>query len=92
MEIYSSSLAYHRRNIDLSEYTAYTAIGLLLVVLGIVALLVPYILESGGKVLEAIPPIILYIYRKDGFTLVTSPLLIIVSVSLFLLHLANKKI
>lgn len=76
----------------MSEYPAYTAIGLLFIVLGIIALLVPYILESGGKVFEAISPLILYVYRRDGFAFVTSPILIIVSIFIFLLHLANKKI
>ncbi|MCJ7770735.1 hypothetical protein MUP37_04055 [Candidatus Bathyarchaeota archaeon] len=66
-------------------------IGVLLIALGIVALLIPLILESGGKILDAIPPIILYVYRRDGFTFVTSPILIIVSILLFILHLANKR-
>ena len=75
----------------MSEYPAYTVIGVLLIALGIVALLIPLILESGGKILDAIPPIILYVYRRDGFTFVTSPILIIASILLFILHLANKR-
>jgi len=75
----------------LSEYPAHTIIGLLLITLGIIALLIPRILQSEGKFLETIPPIILYVYRRDGFTFVTSPILVIISI-LFFLYFANKKI
>ena len=78
-------------NLDLSEYAAYTVIGVVLITLGMIALLLPFILESSGKILETIPPIVLWVYRKDNFTFVTSPILIIVSILCFILCLASKK-
>jgi hypothetical protein len=69
-----------------SNYAVYTIIGLVLVALGLLTLLIPTMLESGIlQLLNRIPPIFLYVYRRDSFVFVTSPILIVVSV-LFLLY------
>lgn len=69
-----------------SDYSIFTILGLLLITLGILALLIPFLLESEAlRWLERIPPIIIYVYRRDGFTFITSPILIIISV-LYLLY------
>jgi len=69
-----------------SDYSAFTILGLLLIALGLLALLIPFLLESEAlRWLERMPPIIIYIYRGDGFTFVTSPILIVISV-LYLLY------
>ena len=69
-----------------SDYSIFTAIGLILIFLGILALLIPFLLRSEAlEWLESIPPVIIYVYRRDGFTFVTSPILIIVSI-LFLVY------
>ena len=69
-----------------SNYAVFAAIGLILIALGVLALLIPLLLESEilGW-LEKIPPIIVYVYRRNGFTFVTSPILIVVGV-LYLLY------
>lgn len=48
-------------------------------VLGALLFLMPFILERLPS-LDKVPWIILYVYRRDGFVFVTSPILIIISV------------
>jgi len=63
-----------------SDYSVFTIIGLLLIAFGLLAILIPVLLESNVlRWLENIPPLIIYVYRRDGFTFVTSPILIIIS-------------
>ena len=54
-------------------------LGIMSIVLGALLFIAPILL---GKMpsLENIPWIILYVYRKDGFVFVTSPLLIMISI------------
>jgi len=54
-------------------------LGIILVVLGALLFIMPILLEK-MPALESIPWIILYVYRRDGFVFVTSPLLIIISI------------
>lgn len=62
------------------DYAVFTIIGLVLVALGILSLLMPIVLESDVlQWLNRIPPIFLYVYRRNGFVFVTSPVLIVVS-------------
>ena len=68
-----------------TDYSVFTLLGVLLIVLGVVALLLPYLLQTDLlKRLEQLPPILVYFYHRDGFYFATSPLLIIVSVAYFL--------
>ncbi len=61
-------------------------LGLTLVLLGLLLFLVPFLLEWMPS-LEKVPWIILYVYRSDGFTFATSPLLILLSLLTFLWRL-----
>ncbi len=63
--------------------------GAMLIVLGVLLFAMPLILERIPS-LESIPWIILYVYRKDGFIFVTSPILIIVTILSFLLGIITK--
>ncbi len=56
-------------------------LGLFLVILGLILLLIPLMVKAMPK-LENLPPILLYVYRGDGFTFVTSPLLIVIFILL----------
>lgn len=60
-------------------------LGAALIALGAIFLVAPLLLERLPS-LENAPWIILYVYRKDGFTFVTSPILIIISVLFLLLR------
>jgi len=69
------------------DYAVFTIIGLVLVALGILSLLMPIVLESDVlQWLSRIPPIFLYVYRRNGFVFVTSPVLIVVSLVFLLYH------
>lgn len=61
-----------------SLYKPFTALGLLLIVSGLVLVLLPVIARHLPS-LDRLPWIIVWVYRRDGFYFVTSPLLIIIS-------------
>jgi uncharacterized membrane protein len=54
-------------------------LGIILMVLGALLFVAPLVLERLPS-LESVPWILLYVYRRDGFVFVTSPILIIISV------------
>ena len=54
-------------------------VGILCILLGVLLFLAPLFLEQLPS-LSNFPWILLYIYRRDGFVFVTSPLLLILSV------------
>ena len=54
-------------------------LGIMLMVLGALLFVVPLVLERMPS-LESVPWILLYIFRRDGFVFVTSPILIIISI------------
>jgi ribose/xylose/arabinose/galactoside ABC-type transport system permease subunit len=54
-------------------------LGIMLIILGVLLFIAPLLLEKVPS-LESIPWIILYVYRRNGFVFVTSPLLIIISI------------
>ena len=49
----------------------------------------PYLVKAAPS-LERVPWIVLWVYRRDGFTFVTSPLLILVSLLSFLLSMLRR--
>jgi len=70
----------------MDEASPYTVIGALFIVLGVIFVALPYL--SRYIDLDKIPWILLYVYRRDGFTFATSPILLIISVvSLVLAYL-----
>jgi uncharacterized membrane protein len=54
-------------------------LGIMLMVLGALLFVAPLVLERMPS-LESVPWILLYVFRRDGFVFVTSPILIIVSI------------
>ncbi|MEM3040707.1 MAG: hypothetical protein QXG97_01610 [Nitrososphaerota archaeon] len=62
-----------------SDYSIFTLLGVILIILGVVTFLLPYLLQADLlKRLEELPPILVYVYRHDGFYLATSPILIVI--------------
>jgi hypothetical protein len=65
----------------MSEWrTPLTVLGLLLVIIGALLLSIPYLVKHVPTLerLEKVPAILLYVYRKDSFFFITSPILLIV--------------
>lgn len=73
--------------VDTNPYQAFVIPGLILVVIGVIFLAIPLLARLVPSV-EKLPPIVLWVYKSDGFYFVTSPILIvitIVSIALYLL-------
>ena len=72
-----------------SYYRPLTAMGLILILSGIILVMLPFIARHLPN-LEKLPWILIWVYRKNGFYFVTSPLLIIFSIISILLNLYGK--
>jgi len=74
----------------MENFNSFTVIGALLILMGVIFVALPYI-ERFVPDLDRIPWIILWVYRSEGFTFATSPLLIIISViSVLLAYLRGR--
>lgn len=69
----------------LDEYSPFTSMGWLLILVGALFVALPYISRLIPNV-ERIPWFILYVYRRDGFYFATSPLLIALSILSIILN------
>jgi hypothetical protein len=72
-----------------SYYRPFTALGLILILSGLILVTLPFIARHLPS-LEKMPWIIIWVYRKDGFYFVTSPLLIILSLVSIILNLFGR--
>jgi len=72
----------------MDEVNPSTLLGILLILLGVVFVALPYL--SRVVDVEKIPWIILYVYRRDGFTFATSPILLFLSVLSLILAYARR--
>jgi hypothetical protein len=74
----------------MDEISPFTVVGALFILMGIIFVALPYI-ERVVPNIEKVPWIILWVYRSEGFTFATSPLLIIISViSVLLAYLRGR--
>ena len=71
-------------------YRFLQVIGLLLIVLGVLIFFAPFLLERMPS-LEKVPWIILYVYRDNHFVFVTSPILIMISIMIYLINIITKE-
>ncbi|MCX6654599.1 MAG: hypothetical protein NTY03_05700 [Candidatus Bathyarchaeota archaeon] len=71
----------------MDEANPLTLLGVLLILLGVIFVALPYI--SRVVDVEKIHWIILYVYRRDGFTFVTSPILLFLSTLYLILAYAR---
>ncbi|MFQ6053469.1 MAG: hypothetical protein ACE5OO_04475 [Candidatus Bathyarchaeia archaeon] len=71
------------------SYRPFTALGLLLIISGVILVALPFIARH-IRGLEGLPWILVWVYRRNGFYFITSPLLIIVSVVSLVLRLLGR--
>ena len=71
------------------SYRPLTVLGLLLIVSGFILVGLPLIARHLPS-LERLPWILIWVYRRDGFYFITSPLLIIISIVSLLVHLLSR--
>jgi hypothetical protein len=67
----------------LDEANLFTLLGTAFILLGVVFIALPYL--SRVIDVDKIPWIIIWVYRRDGFTFATSPILLLVSMISLLL-------
>jgi hypothetical protein len=72
-----------------SYYRPFTVMGLILILSGLVLVLLPIVARHIPS-LDRMPWILIWVYRKDGFYFVTSPLLIIISLVSIIVNLYGK--
>jgi hypothetical protein len=65
--------------------------GAILIILGVILFITPLFLER-VPFLEKVPWIILYVYRSNNFIFVTSPILIIISIIIYLINLIKIRV
>jgi hypothetical protein len=68
-------------------YQVFTWLWLVLIVVGILFVVMPYLVRYLPAI-EKLPPILVYIYRRDSFFIATSPFLIRISVISVIIYLA----
>jgi flagellar biogenesis protein FliO len=71
------------------RYHMFTWLGSILIVVGILFVLIPYLMRYVPAI-EKLPPILVYIYRRDSFFIATSPILIIISVIAVIAYLLSR--
>jgi len=71
------------------SYRPMTLLGLLLILSGVVLVALPFVARHLPS-LERLPWILVWVYRRDGFYFITSPLLIIISLVSLVLHLLGR--
>ncbi len=64
-------------------------LGVMLLLLGVILIAIPFLAKVVPS-LDKIPPIILWVYKKDGFYFATSPILIIISLISIILFLLRR--
>jgi hypothetical protein len=72
-----------------SYFRPFTVMGLILILSGLVLVLLPIVARHIPS-LDRLPWILVWVYRKDGFYFVTSPLLIIISLVSIIVNLCGK--
>ncbi len=70
-------------------YRSFTWLGAIMILLGVLFVAIPYLIRYAPEI-EKLPPILLYVYRRDGFYFATSPILIIVSIVWMLVSLLRR--
>lgn len=71
------------------ELSFYQILGILFLMLGLLFFVAPILLKTIPSP-ENIPWYILFVYRREGFVFVTSPVLITISIIALLLNFATK--
>jgi hypothetical protein len=75
---------------DTSLPQPFVILGLLCIILGILFLLLPFLARFVPS-MENIPPILLWVYKREGFIFATSPILIIISIIMVFLFLLRTR-
>ncbi len=72
------------------SYQPFTFLGLILIVSGLLLVLLPFLARYLPS-LDHVPWFLIWVYRRDGFNFVTSPLLIFLSVLSLIAQMYGKR-
>ncbi len=72
------------------NYQPFTALGFILIVSGLLLVLLPFLARYLPS-LDQLPWLLIWVYRRDGFYLVTSPLLILLSLLSLIAQLYGRR-
>ncbi len=72
------------------NYQPFTILGLILIVSGLLLVLLPFLVRYLPS-LDQVPWLLIWVYRRDGFIFVTSPLLIILSLLSLIAQLYGRR-
>ena len=72
------------------NYQPFTTLGLILIVSGLLLVLLPFLARYLPN-LDQVPWLLIWVYRRDGFYFVTSPLLIILSLLSLIAQLYGRR-
>lgn len=72
------------------NYQPFTILGLILIVSGLLLVLLPFLTRYLPS-LDQVPWLLIWVYRRDGFIFVTSPLLIIFSLLSLIAQLYGRR-
>jgi hypothetical protein len=73
----------------MDNYSPFTSLGWILIVLGVLFVALPYLVRVFPSI-DRVPWWILWVYKRDGFYFATSPLLIILSLLSILLSYLRR--
>ena len=72
------------------NYQPFTTLGLILIISGVLLVMLP-LLARYLPSLDQVPWFLIWVYRRDGFIFVTSPLLIILSLLSLIAQLYGRR-
>lgn len=72
------------------NYQPFTILGLILIVSGLLLVLLPFLTRYLPS-LDQVPWLLIWVYRRNGFIFVTSPLLIILSLLSLIAQLYGRR-
>ena len=70
-------------------FKLYFLLGVIFIILGLILIAFPF-LSKLLPTIEKIPSIIVYVYKKGNFSFVTSPILIIISITSILWYIISQ--
>lgn len=73
----------------MEDYQSLTFVGIVLIVVGIILVILPFIARHIPN-LEKVPWIIIWVYKSNGFLFATSPLLIILTIISLILSILKR--
>ena len=70
-------------------FHSFTWLGVIMILLGVLFVLAPYLARYVPEI-EKLPPLLIYVYRRNGFYFATSPILLAISILWLIVSLLSR--